>query len=75
MTGSPYPTTPCIAVCTIDPKSSLCMGCYRTLKEIARWDKMTEAERKSMQPVLDERRAADLAALAAKREARDAAGG
>lgn len=51
------------------------MGCYRTLKEIARWDKMSEAERRAMQAELDRRRAADLAALAAKREADDAAGG
>jgi predicted Fe-S protein YdhL (DUF1289 family) len=75
MSGSPYPTTPCVAVCTIDPESGFCLGCYRTMKEIARWQKLTESERKSMQTILDRRRADDLAALAAKRKARDAAGG
>jgi len=37
--------TPCIAVCMIDPKSSLCLGCGRTLPEIARWGRMTSPER------------------------------
>lgn len=74
MTGSPYPTTPCVAVCAIDQESGFCMGCYRTMTEIARWGGMTEAERRAMQPVLDGRRAADLAALAARR-ANDAARG
>jgi hypothetical protein len=37
--------TPCIAVCIIDPKSSLCLGCGRTLPEIARWHRMDHAER------------------------------
>ena len=27
------------------PKSGLCIGCARTLEEIARWAKMTDAER------------------------------
>ncbi len=37
--------TPCIAVCMIDPRSSLCFGCGRTLPEIARWHRMERAER------------------------------
>jgi uncharacterized protein len=37
--------TPCIAVCMIDPKTSLCFGCGRTLPEIARWHRMDSAER------------------------------
>jgi predicted Fe-S protein YdhL (DUF1289 family) len=37
--------TPCIAVCMIDPKTSLCLGCGRTLPEIARWHRMASAER------------------------------
>ena len=37
--------TPCIAVCMIDPKTSLCLGCGRTLPEIARWHRMDRAER------------------------------
>jgi uncharacterized protein len=37
--------TPCIAVCMIDPKTSLCLGCGRTLPEIARWHRMESGER------------------------------
>jgi predicted Fe-S protein YdhL (DUF1289 family) len=37
--------TPCIAVCIIDPGTSLCLGCGRTLPEIARWHRMDRAER------------------------------
>jgi predicted Fe-S protein YdhL (DUF1289 family) len=37
--------TPCIAVCFIDPKTKLCLGCGRTLPEIARWGKMESTER------------------------------
>jgi uncharacterized protein len=37
--------TPCIAVCMIDPKTNLCLGCGRTLPEIARWHRMESAER------------------------------
>jgi uncharacterized protein len=37
--------TPCIAVCMMDPKTNLCLGCGRTLPEIARWHRMESAER------------------------------
>ena len=37
--------SPCIKVCTIDPGSGRCLGCARTLDEIARWTAMGEAER------------------------------
>jgi len=40
--------TPCIAVCVIDSKSSLCLGCGRTLPEIARWHRMDRAERRAV---------------------------
>ena len=39
--------TPCIAVCIIDPKTSLCFGCGRTLPEIARWPRMDSSERRA----------------------------
>lgn len=39
------PLSPCIQVCNIDPASSLCQGCGRTLDEIACWGSMTEAEK------------------------------
>ena len=39
--------TPCIAVCMIDPRTSLCFGCGRTLPEIARWHRIDNAERRA----------------------------
>jgi predicted Fe-S protein YdhL (DUF1289 family) len=40
--------TPCIAVCIIDPRTSLCFGCGRTLPEIARWGRMDSTERQAV---------------------------
>jgi uncharacterized protein len=47
--------TPCIAVCMIDPRTSLCLGCGRTLPEIARWHRMESAERQAVMAGLAER--------------------
>lgn len=47
--------TPCIAVCFIDPTTSLCLGCGRTLPEIAQWHKMDSAVRQSVMAVLPKR--------------------
>ena len=37
--------TPCVEICTLDARSGLCLGCGRTIDEIARWTAMSEAER------------------------------
>jgi uncharacterized protein len=37
--------SPCNRVCTLDPASGLCLGCGRSLDVIARWTRMTDAER------------------------------
>jgi hypothetical protein len=37
--------TPCIKVCAIDRLAGLCIGCGRTLDEIARWGAMEAGER------------------------------
>lgn len=37
--------SPCSRVCRIDEGSGLCIGCGRTLDEIARWTAMGEAGR------------------------------
>jgi predicted Fe-S protein YdhL (DUF1289 family) len=49
--------TPCIAVCFIDPKTKLCLGCGRTLPEIARWGKMESTERLDVMATLAARMA------------------
>ena len=32
-------------VCTVDGASGLCLGCFRTLQEIATWSRMTDEAR------------------------------
>lgn len=49
--------TPCIKVCIVDAESSLCLGCYRTLMEIAGWARLPEDERTRLMTELPERRA------------------
>jgi uncharacterized protein len=49
--------TPCIAVCIIDPRTSLCLGCGRTLPEIARWQQIESAERLAIMKLLPARMA------------------
>jgi hypothetical protein len=41
----PVIESPCNRLCTLDPASGLCLGCGRSLDEIARWTQMTDAER------------------------------
>lgn len=43
-------------VCTIDGASGLCLGCFRTLPEIATWSRMGEEERATIMADLDGRR-------------------
>ena len=40
--------SPCVKVCQMDPQRGLCLGCARTLDEIARWGSMSDAERDSI---------------------------
>ena len=37
--------TPCIKVCIVDPDSGRCLGCARSLDEIAGWAAYTTDER------------------------------
>jgi uncharacterized protein len=37
--------SPCIKVCTLEASSGRCLGCGRTIEEIARWTGMSDAQR------------------------------
>jgi predicted Fe-S protein YdhL (DUF1289 family) len=39
----------------VDGRSRHCIGCYRTLPEIARWSRMTDAERDEIMQALPAR--------------------
>lgn len=47
--------SPCIKVCVLHPGVKLCMGCYRTGDEIARWSRMAPDERRSIMAELSAR--------------------
>ena len=47
--------SPCVKVCQMDPERGLCLGCRRTLDEIAHWAQMSEAERAHIMEKLGER--------------------
>jgi predicted Fe-S protein YdhL (DUF1289 family) len=48
--------TPCVQVCMVDGESGLCLGCFRTLPEIAGWTRLTDAERTALMAALPGRR-------------------
>ena len=48
--------SPCVKVCQMDPVRGVCIGCCRTLDEIGRWSRMTDAERNAVMAGLAERR-------------------
>lgn len=54
--------SPCISICRIDPADSLCVGCQRTIDEIADWGAMTPAQRVDVWRLIAERRVAKSAA-------------
>ena len=51
--------SPCVKICTLDARSAVCLGCRRTIDEIARWGAMSTAERARVMAELPARRAAD----------------
>lgn len=48
--------SPCVKVCIVDGESGLCLGCLRTLPEIARWTGYTDSERAAITAALPARR-------------------
>ncbi|KAB2782961.1 DUF1289 domain-containing protein [Brucella anthropi] len=47
--------SPCILVCTIDTETGFCLGCARTLDEIAHWSSMSAEERMAVWALLADR--------------------
>jgi uncharacterized protein len=48
--------SPCINVCTLDPATQVCMGCYRTIDEIAAWGSASNEQRAAILEELPRRR-------------------
>ncbi len=47
--------SPCIAVCRMDPRTELCLGCFRTLDEIALWGRMEDQGRREIWKLIAQR--------------------
>jgi predicted Fe-S protein YdhL (DUF1289 family) len=48
--------SPCNKVCVLDPASQLCIGCFRTIDEIAGWGALDDAQRAAIVAELPARR-------------------
>lgn len=49
--------SPCINVCRMDEHSGLCVGCFRTLDEIAGWSSGSDEQRIAVLVRVEKRRA------------------
>jgi len=57
MNTPPRPiATPCVQVCIVDGESGLCLGCFRTLGEVAGWSRIAPEERDRIMTELPGRR-------------------
>jgi predicted Fe-S protein YdhL (DUF1289 family) len=53
---TPAIRSPCVQICRIAPESGLCIGCLRTLDEIAAWAAFTDQERQAVFDALPSRK-------------------
>jgi predicted Fe-S protein YdhL (DUF1289 family) len=49
--------SPCISICQMDATDGVCLGCFRTRREIAAWSSMSADDQRSLLDDLRERRA------------------
>jgi len=47
--------TPCVNICLLDSETGLCVGCGRSIAEIAGWASMSDSERRAIMATLSER--------------------
>ncbi len=47
--------SPCVKICVMHPRAGLCVGCYRTLDEIAGWGTMPAEARRAVMDALPDR--------------------
>ena len=53
---SKRPLSPCINLCRMDDADLFCLGCFRTLDEIASWSGLSDAEKEPIWLALERRR-------------------
>lgn len=58
MRAPPGPVvSPCVNICQMDETTGWCVGCLRTLEEIASWSGYAEADKRCVWQQLPQRRA------------------
>lgn len=50
--------SPCIKVCSMDDDTGFCLGCARSLPEVARWRSMSREQQKQVLALLPARKEA-----------------
>jgi predicted Fe-S protein YdhL (DUF1289 family) len=53
-----YVPSPCVKVCALDARAGYCVGCLRTIDEVAGWLEMTSEEKRAVLDRIELRRAA-----------------
>jgi predicted Fe-S protein YdhL (DUF1289 family) len=48
--------SPCIKVCQLDPATQICLGCQRTMQEIADWLELSDVEKRAVLTRIESRR-------------------
>ncbi|WP_324595606.1 DUF1289 domain-containing protein [Accumulibacter sp.] len=48
--------SPCINVCRMDDQTGFCLGCFRTIEEIAAWSAAADAQRAHILLAVERRR-------------------
>jgi len=40
--------SPCVKLCVVHPEARICVGCYRSIDEIAGWGRLTPDQRRAI---------------------------
>ena len=48
--------SPCVNICRMDADNHMCVGCFRTLDEIAQWSRASESAKRAILVAVDKRR-------------------
>lgn len=50
--------SPCVNICQLDPASGYCIGCLRTMDEIANWLELNNEQKRAIVALLEQRKKA-----------------